>query len=273
MSTRVEEFRTMIARWRAAAALATIALAAPLGAWAQNAIQSITSTQQAGTEVVRVELSEPLAAVPNGFSTQQPPRIAIDLPGVANATGRSSIEINQGNLRSASVAVAGDRTRLVLNLKQASSYRAQLQGKALLVVLDGSSGPAVAAAPAGAADAPVHFAPSQNTAPQGLRDIDFRRGADGAGRIVVSLPSTQVGVASRGSRWWSSSCARRCRRTCAAGSTSPTSARRSAPCPRSRAAIACAWSSSRAAPGSTAPTRPTTSSCSRCARSRSTRTS
>ena len=194
MSTRVEEFRTMFARWRAAAALATIALAAPAGAWAQNAIQSITSMQQAGTEVVRVELSEPLAAVPNGFSIQQPPRIAIDLPGVGNATGRSNLEINQGNLRSASVAVAGDRTRLVLNLKQASGYRAQLQGKALLIVLDGASGPAVAAAPSAAADASVHFAPAQNTTPQGLRDIDFRRGTDGAGRIVVSLPSAQVGV-------------------------------------------------------------------------------
>ncbi|MFN8897036.1 MAG: AMIN domain-containing protein, partial [Pseudomonadota bacterium] len=135
MSTRVEEVQTMFARWRAAAALATIALAAPAGAWAQNAIQSITSMQQAGTEVVRVELSEPLAAVPNGFSIQQPPRIAIDLPGVGNATGRSNLEINQGNLRSASVAVAGDRTRLVLNLKQASGYRAQLQGQALLMVL------------------------------------------------------------------------------------------------------------------------------------------
>ncbi|MFN7409398.1 MAG: type IV pilus secretin PilQ [Pseudomonadota bacterium] len=194
MSTRVEEFQTMFARWRAAAALATIALAAPAGAWAQNAIQSITSMQQAGTEVVRVELSEPLAAVPNGFSIQQPPRIAIDLPGVGNATGRSNLEINQGNLRSASVAVAGDRTRLVLNLKQASGYRAQLQGKALLIVLDGASGPAVAAAPSAAADASVHFAPAQNTTPQGLRDIDFRRGTDGAGRIVVSLPSAQVGV-------------------------------------------------------------------------------
>jgi type IV pilus assembly protein PilQ len=58
-------------------------------AWAQNAIQSITSTQQAGTEVVRIELSEPLAAVPNGFSVQSPPRIAIDLPGVGNAIGRN----------------------------------------------------------------------------------------------------------------------------------------------------------------------------------------
>ena len=195
MRTRVEEFRTMSLRWRAAvAALATAALVTPLGAWAQNAIQSITSTQQAGTEVVRVELSEPLAAVPTGFSIQQPPRIAIDLPAVGNAMGRSNVEINQGNLRSASVAVAGDRTRLVLNLKQASGYRAQIQGKTLLLVLDSGSGPAVAVAPTTGADQTVHFSQAQNAAPQSLRDIDFRRSADGAGRVVVGLPSTQVGV-------------------------------------------------------------------------------
>jgi type IV pilus assembly protein PilQ len=184
----------MTFRWRAAlAAVATALLASPLAAWAQNAIQSITSSQQAGTEVVRVEMSEALAAVPQGFSIQQPPRIAIDLPGVANAMGRNSVEINQGNLRSASVAVAGDRTRLVLNLKQASGYRAQLQGKALLIVLDAGSGPAVAAA-APASEQPASFAPAQNAVSQALRDIDFRRGTDGAGRVIVALPSTQVGV-------------------------------------------------------------------------------
>jgi type IV pilus assembly protein PilQ len=166
-------------------------LLTPLASWAQSAIQSITSTQQAGGEVVRVELSEALAAVPTGFSIQQPPRIAIDLPGVTNAMGRNSVEINQGNLRSASVAVAGDRTRLVLNLKQAAGYRAQLQGKALLIVLDGGGGPAGAAAPA---EQQASFAPAQNTAAQALRDIDFRRGTDGAGRVIVALPSTQVGV-------------------------------------------------------------------------------
>ena len=57
--------------------------------WPQNAIQSINSSQQAGSEVVRIELSEPLAAVPAGFTVQAPPRIAIDLPGVANALGKS----------------------------------------------------------------------------------------------------------------------------------------------------------------------------------------
>jgi type IV pilus assembly protein PilQ len=176
--------------WRAAVAAlsAAGALMLPLAAWAQNAIQSITSSQQAGTEVVRIELAEPLTAVPNGFSVQAPPRIAIDLPGVSNAIGRNNVEVNQGNLRSVAVAQGGDRTRLVLNLKQASGYRAQLQGKTLLVILD-VAGPAVAAP-----DQPVQFAPPQNVVSVALRDIDFRRGGDGAGRVIVSLPSTQVGV-------------------------------------------------------------------------------
>ncbi|MBK9360515.1 MAG: type IV pilus secretin PilQ [Rubrivivax sp.] len=164
-------------------------LCAPLAAWAQNAIQSITSSQQAGTEVVRIELAEALTAVPAGFSIQAPPRVAIDLPGVGNALGRNAVEINQGNLRSVSVAQAGERTRLVLNLKQAANFRAQLQGKALLVVLE-QSAPAIAAA----AQPPGQFAPAQNAEVQGLRDIDFRRGSDGAGRVIVNLASTQVGV-------------------------------------------------------------------------------
>ena len=183
--------------WRAvlAAVCATLAAAGtlvlPSVAWAQNAIQSITSSQQSGTEVVRIEMAQPLTAVPTGFSVQAPPRIAIDLPGVSNAMGRSSVEINQGNLRSVAVAQAGDRTRLVLNLKQASGYRAQIQGKTLLLVLDGATPAVASAAPA---DQAAQFAPAQNTDTQSLRDVDFRRGTDGAGRVIVSLPSTQVGV-------------------------------------------------------------------------------
>ena len=179
-----------MSQWRAAVAALSAAgalLLAP-AAWAQNAIQSITSSQQGGTEVVRIELTEALGGVPNGFSVQSPPRIAIDLPGVTNALGRNNVEVNQGNLRSVAVATAGERTRLVLNLKQASGYRAQVQGKVLLLMLD-VSGPTMAAA-----DAPVQFAPAQNVTSQALRDVDFRRGPDGAGRIIVGLPSTQVGV-------------------------------------------------------------------------------
>ena len=184
----IEETFTML-KWRAAFAVFAVLAATTLAttsAAAQNTIQSITTTQQGGFEVVRIEFSEALAAPPAGFTTQAPARIAIDLPGVGNGLGRSSVEINQGNLRTVSVAQSGERTRVVLNLKQASGYRAQLQGKALLLMLE-------VAGPASSVET-AQFAPAQNAVPQGLRDVDFRRGADGAGRVVVGLPSNQVGV-------------------------------------------------------------------------------
>ena len=186
-----QENRTMRS-WTAGAAL-VLALGLPLTSWAEPKITSVTGLQQGGTDVVRVELSEPLSAVPAGFAVQAPPRVAIDLPGVTNASGKSSIEVNQGNVRSVSVASSGDRTRLVLNLKVPSSYHAEIQGKSLLISLDTGAAPAATtAATTPAADS--HFASSQNSDVLDLRDIDFRRGSDGAGRIVVNLASTQVGV-------------------------------------------------------------------------------
>ncbi|MFT3957396.1 MAG: type IV pilus secretin PilQ [Piscinibacter sp.] len=179
--------------WRVRALALVLGIGAPLAGWAQNAIQSINSTQQGTAEVVRIELSEPLAAVPAGFTIQTPPRIAIDLPGVTNALGRNSVEINQGNLRSVNVAQAGERTRLVLNLKQATNYKAQIQGKALVLVLDTAAAQA-APATATTSSEPVRFAESLNREQLALKDIDFRRGNDGAGRVVVELPNNQVGV-------------------------------------------------------------------------------
>jgi len=184
----------MIRVWRAV----LLALAVLFGmtglARAQNAIQSINSSQQAGSEVVRIELSQPLAGTPNGFAVQTPPRVAIDLPGVTSALGKSNIEINQGNVRTVNVAQSGDRTRLVLNLRQPANYTTQLQGRVLLVILEAPSAAGVAAPAAGGTGEPVHFAESLNRTPVAIKDIDFRRGADGAGRVVVDLPNNQVGV-------------------------------------------------------------------------------
>ena len=192
----------MTAKWRSCALALALSLGTCASALAQNTIQSINSSQQAGSEVIRVELSQPLTAVPAGFAVQTPPRIAIDLPGVTSALGKNSVEINQGNLRSVNIAQGGERTRLVLNLKKAANYRAEIQGKILLVMLDSAASPeapgGAAAAPVASAAAsgsePVHFAQSINRNPLPIKDIDFRRGADGAGRVVVELPNNQVGV-------------------------------------------------------------------------------
>ena len=161
---------------------------ASLSSHAQAVIEAVSGSVQGGTEVIRIDLSQPLAAVPSGFTIQSPARIALDFPGVSNGMGRSTVEINQGNLKSVSVVQAGDRTRVVLNLKQPTAYKAQLQGKSLLVVLDATASASPSTAPA------PGFSENRSRDTQPLKDLDFRRGADGAGRIVVALPNNQVGV-------------------------------------------------------------------------------
>ena len=159
-----------------------------VAAQAQSAIEAVSGSIQGGVEIVKIDLSRALSAVPSGFSIQSPARIALDFPGVTSAIGRSTVEVNQGNLKSISVVQAGDRSRVVLNLKQATAYRAQIQGKSLLVVLESVATSAPAAA------APAVFAQGQSRDTLPLRDLDFRRGEEGSGRIIVSLPNNQVGV-------------------------------------------------------------------------------
>ena len=176
--------------WRTAWALAALLVTAGWSSAlrAQTVVESVTSSIQGGVEVVRIDFSQPLTAVPAGFAIQAPARIALDVPGATNGLGRSTVDINQGNLRSVNVVQSGDRTRLVLNLKAAAAYKAQLQGKSLLVVLDpvGVAGPVSNTAPV--------FAESRNVETQPIRDLDFRRGSDSSAKIVVDLPSNQVGV-------------------------------------------------------------------------------
>ena len=175
--------------WRRAWGLAVLIAAGwSFAAAAQTAVESVSSSIQGGVEVVRIDFSQPLSAVPAGFAIQAPARVVLDIPGARNAMGRSTQEINQGNVRSVNVVQSGDRTRVVLNLKTPAAYRAQLQGKSLLVVFD----PVLAAGPA-AASQPV-FAESQNLETQPIKDLDFRRGTDSSGRIIVALPNNQVGV-------------------------------------------------------------------------------
>jgi type IV pilus assembly protein PilQ len=166
--------------------IASLLMASAL-AHAQVAIEAVTGSLQSGVEVVRIDLNKALAAVPSGFTIQSPARIALDFPDVVSAMGRTNIDVNQGNLKSVSVVQAGNRTRVVLNLKQATAYKTQLQGKSLLVVLEAVPG----AAPVAAAQV---FAENQSRDSMPLRDLDFRRGEEGSGRVVVALPNNQVGV-------------------------------------------------------------------------------
>jgi type IV pilus assembly protein PilQ len=176
-------------RWRmhrAAIGMAMV-LASQL-ALAQGVIEAVSGSVSSGVEVIRIDVSSALPAVPKGFTIQSPARIALDFPGVSNGMGRSAVEINQGNVKSVSVVQAGERTRVVLNLKQATSYTAEWKGKSLLVILE-----PVGAASSVASALPT-FSENRNQDVVPIKDLDFRRGIDDVGRVVVALPNNQVGV-------------------------------------------------------------------------------
>lgn len=172
--------------WRAVLGAAAVFVSS--WAHAAPAVENITGSLQGGQEVVRIEFSEPLTSLPAGFVTQSPARIALDVPGASNTMGRNAVEMNVGNLRSVNVVQAGDRARFVLNLKAPTNYKLAIDGRSLVVALD------PVAQTVAAASQPQPFAESRNRDNQPLRDLDFRRGPDGSGRVIVDLPTNQVGV-------------------------------------------------------------------------------
>jgi type IV pilus assembly protein PilQ len=172
-----------------------LATAAPV-AWAQakNSVESIDFTSiQGGKIVVKVGMKEPLAAPPQGFAVSNPPRIAIDLPDTSNGLNRNQIEAGEGDLRSVSVVQTASRTRLVMNLTRNLSYTQAIDGRNLIVTIDGGQ-PVTTNAAAAATTTTFAEQTVSSSVRYNLRDVDFRRGNAGEGRVVVDLSSPNIGI-------------------------------------------------------------------------------
>ena len=176
------------------------ALAALAGA---AAFVTQTALAQVGTRLEKVELQpQPGEALevrlvldgpapqPVTFSIDNPARIAVDLPGTTIALDSRRIDVGSGGVDTIVAAEASGRTRLVFNLDRMRPYQTQVSGNTVVVSLGGS-----AAAAAAVAAAPV-AAPSTGAAmPSGgaaIEKVDFRRGTDGAGRILVRSTDSRV---------------------------------------------------------------------------------
>jgi len=161
-------------------------------AWAdtQNSITALNvSSAGNGKTVIKVELAQPLANLPAGFTINAPPRIAFDFPNTANGLGKSVQDFSEGDLRSANIVQAGNRTRLVVNLNQMLTYDTKIDGNSVLITLQGKAARSVAASE------PSRFSEAKpGTQKHSLRDIDFRRGKNGEGRIQVDLSDAGTGI-------------------------------------------------------------------------------
>ena len=154
-----------------------------------NSIESFEVTQEGDKVIVRVTTKEPLKSVPPNFSTASPARLVFDFPNSVNALGRAAQEIGQGELRSMNVVQGGDRTRLVLNLRRSVPHEVSIDGRTMVINL---SAPAVAQAAPGTQ--PPQFAEARADAKHAVREVDFRRGRAGEGRVIVDLSDSSTGI-------------------------------------------------------------------------------
>ena len=174
-------------------------------ALAENSIMAITAQRTSNSEQVRIDFAQELTALPKAFATRNPARIVLDFPGLGSAVGMGRIALPQTLVDSAIVAQSDARSRVVIHLRQAANYRLDVVGKSLMVALEPMGGATPAQMPtAGAPAVSAAFSAPSSTVPPAeaaapalavpapMGDIEFRRGSDGAGRVLVSLPGKHV---------------------------------------------------------------------------------
>ncbi|MDB6047478.1 MAG: pilQ [Pseudomonas sp.] len=141
--------------------------------------------------------------VPHGYTTEQPARIALDLPGVTSQLATKTRELGVGNTRSVVVVEAKDRTRVIINMTTLAPYSSRVEGNNLFVVIGQGAATAQRSQPSvppntakGAARVSVPTAaPAKSYAAIGkaIKNIDFQRGELGEGNVVIEL--TDPGIA------------------------------------------------------------------------------
>lgn len=168
----------------------------PLAALAQtgNSIDTLQIGQHDGMTVVKIGLRQALTAPPSSFSVADPARIVFDFPQASNGLGRNVQQADQGDLRSVNIVQAGDRTRLVLNLKKMAPFETKIEGGFVLVTLQSTAAPSTSTA---VAEKPAQHFPEvkgRDAGEHSIRDITFRRGAAGDGVVTVDLVDANTAI-------------------------------------------------------------------------------
>jgi type IV pilus assembly protein PilQ len=191
---------TRISRTLACSLVALSALVAQARAADLNKLESIDVQTLSGQQVqLKLHLSGP-APQPLPFTIDKPARIAFDLPNTTLALTTRRMDVHSGGVDSVLAAEANGRTRLVVNVDSLLPYTTKVDGNDITVTLGNQPGASLAAAAQ-----PPGAGAGQGAAAAGgrsIKTIDFRRGSDGTGRVIVQLtdPRTPVNVRQEGNQ-------------------------------------------------------------------------
>ena len=204
-------FIKLLRRW-SLLALAPLALgfAMPVAsaADAANKLEAVDVQTLPGQQLqVTLRMANP-APQPLSFTIDNPARISFDLPGTTLALPSRRIDVRASGVDSIVAAEAAGRTRLVLNLDRLMPYQTRVEGNNIVVMVGAAVAQQAvtggkAAAAAGAERRSASTTPAASGAPgRAIKSIDFRRGGDGTGRIIVSLtdPRTPINLRPQGNQ-------------------------------------------------------------------------
>ena len=172
--------------------LVLLGLLGSASALAENVLQDIAYAPLPGGKVqVTLKFAAPVTE-PRIFATETPPRIAIDIADTRNAVTQRRIEINNGATSGVSAVEAAGRTRVVVDLFRSASYETRASGNDLIVTINSGAGNGSATTAAVAATDQTKTIIGR-TAPE-ISNVDFRRGKNGEGRVVVTFSGEGVGA-------------------------------------------------------------------------------
>jgi type IV pilus assembly protein PilQ len=154
-----------------------------------NKIESVDFVALPGGRVnVRVKTSQPMLNPPAGFTLNNPSRIALDFPQIGNGLAKNNIAADQGALKSITLAQGKERTRMVLNLSKSVGYSTNVSGNETTILLQSGE-------VASAVNVETKFSePVLGANTVGIENVDFVRGKNGEGRIIVDLSDPSAGI-------------------------------------------------------------------------------
>jgi type IV pilus assembly protein PilQ len=192
----------VLAAWIGALAIALTGVSTALAqaAPAANQLKDIQVQALSGDRLELRLVTSGAAAEPLAFTIDNPARISLDLQNTTLGLDKRRKDVNVGPLSTVLAAEAGGKTRVVLNLDQMVPYQTRVDGNAIVVTL----GAADAAAAAVTTFSEPQAVPATAAAggSRSVSGVDFRRGDNGAGRVVITLsdPATPVDVRKEGDR-------------------------------------------------------------------------
>ncbi|WP_422466789.1 type IV pilus secretin PilQ [Endozoicomonas sp. ALC013] len=167
--------------------LYTLLAMLPISVWGVT-LKNMDSAALPG-EMVEIRLSfDGAAPVAHGYSIEKPPRISIDLPFTRSELPKYN-EIGFNNAKSVTVLEAGDRTRLVINLQQPTRFSTQADGRTLSIYLGENNSTTAVQRELPQRSQSSYQVPEMR---RGITDIDFQRGDDGEGEVIIALSDARI---------------------------------------------------------------------------------